>query len=134
MTKQGVKLLDFGLAKVKTGCASGDDDATRDGAHRARARFSGRCCTCRRSRPRQEPIARSDIFSFGLVLYEMLTGKRAFDGTTPASVIAAIVEREAPSVADVAPRAPIACLSVAWRKTRLIAGGARMIWARRWSA
>jgi hypothetical protein len=40
-----------------------------------------------------------------LVLYEMLTGKRAFDGSTPASVIAAILERPAPSVADVAPPA-----------------------------
>ena len=47
--------------------------------------------------------ARSDLFSFGLVLYEMLTGRRAFDGENPASVIAAILEREAPSVAAVAP-------------------------------
>jgi eukaryotic-like serine/threonine-protein kinase len=38
--------------------------------------------------------ARSDIFSFGCVLYEMLSGRRAFDGQTPASVIAAILERE----------------------------------------
>jgi hypothetical protein len=49
--------------------------------------------------------ARSDIFSFGLVLHEMLTGKRAFEGASAASVIAAILERESPSVAGVAPPA-----------------------------
>src|SRR6202790_4843432 len=53
----------------------------------------------------QEIDPRSDIFSFGLVLYEMLTGKRAFEGSSPASVIAAIMERPAPSIADVAPPA-----------------------------
>jgi serine/threonine-protein kinase len=53
----------------------------------------------------QEVDARSDIFSFGLVLYEMLTGKRAFDGSSPATVIAAIMERPAPSIGAVAPPA-----------------------------
>jgi hypothetical protein len=47
--------------------------------------------------------ARADIFSFGCVLYEMLTGKRAFDGTSTASVIAAILERPTPTVAEIAP-------------------------------
>jgi serine/threonine protein kinase len=42
--------------------------------------------------------ARSDIFSFGLVLYEMITGKRAFEGSNPTSIIAAILEREAPAL------------------------------------
>ena len=48
---------------------------------------------------------RGDLFAFGCVLYEMLTGKRAFDGSSNASVIAAILERPAPSVKEVAPAA-----------------------------
>jgi len=53
----------------------------------------------------KEADARGDIFSFGVVLYEMLTGKLAFGGSSAASVIAAILEREAPSIAGVAPLA-----------------------------
>ena len=41
---------------------------------------------------------RADSFSFRCVLYEMLTGKRAFNGANPASVIAAILERSAPPI------------------------------------
>src|SRR4030095_6967498 len=51
----------------------------------------------------KEADARSDLFSFGCVFYELLTGKRAFEGGDPASVIAAVLTREAPSVSTVAP-------------------------------
>ena len=44
---------------------------------------------------------RSDLFSFGCVLYEMLTGRRAFEGHSSASVIAAILEREPAPLAEV---------------------------------
>jgi eukaryotic-like serine/threonine-protein kinase len=50
----------------------------------------------------KEVYARSDPFSFGCVLYEMLTGKRAFEGASAASVIAAVLERE-PAPLNLAP-------------------------------
>jgi hypothetical protein len=52
---------------------------------------------------KEDVDSRADIFSFGCVLYEMLTGRLAFAGANTASVIAAIMDRPAPSVADVAP-------------------------------
>jgi serine/threonine-protein kinase len=53
-----------------------------------------------------EADARSDIFAFGATLYEMLTGKRAFDGKSQASVIAAILERQPPAVSTTQPTSP----------------------------
>jgi len=114
VTKQGIKLLDFGLAKLGTSGAAGSLGQSR--AHAPSELLTGQQTltgehmilgTVQYMSPEQaqgKPAdARSDIFSFGLVLYEMVTGRRAFDGTNPASVIAAILERDAPSAADVAP-------------------------------
>jgi eukaryotic-like serine/threonine-protein kinase len=104
VTKAGVKLLDFGLARIEPPVAI--DEATMTVALTQKGQILG---TLHYMSPEQlqgnEAGTTSDIFSFGLVLYEMLTGKRAFDGSSPASVIAAILERPAPSVADVAPLA-----------------------------
>ena len=103
VTKQGIKLLDFGLAKLKSGPLK-QSDATLTQALTADGQILG---TLQYMSPEQlqgnEADARSDLFSFGCVLYEMLTGKRAFPGASSASVIAAILERDAPSVADAAP-------------------------------
>jgi hypothetical protein len=101
LTKSGAKLLDFGLAK------SGAAVATVTGATMmptaARLTEQGTILgTVQYMSPEQiegrDADARSDIFAFGLLLYEMRTGTRAFPGATPASVIAAILERPAPSL------------------------------------
>jgi serine/threonine protein kinase/Tol biopolymer transport system component len=56
----------------------------------------------------QEADARSDIFSFGCVLYEMITGRRAFEGKSQISVASAILEKDPEPVTKVLPLAPIA--------------------------
>jgi eukaryotic-like serine/threonine-protein kinase len=104
VTKAGIKLLDFGLAKFEKPVAVVQETVTM--ALTSQGQILG---TLLYMSPEQlqgkEADARSDIFSFGCVLYEMVTGRRAFDGASPASVIAAILERPAPSIAEVAPAA-----------------------------
>ena len=102
VTKQGIKLLDFGLAKQSGG-------PLKDSEARATASLTGEgqiVGTLQYMSPEQlqggEADARSDIFGFGCVLYEMLSGKRAFEGASAASVIAAILERD-PEPLEVAP-------------------------------
>jgi len=116
VTKQGVKLLDFGLAKVGTSEAAismaqslthtPSESPTRQQTLTGEHMILGTVHYMSPEQAQGKPAdARSDIFSFGLVLYEMLTGRRAFDGANAASVIAAIIERETPSAAAVAPPA-----------------------------
>jgi hypothetical protein len=90
LTPHGVKLLDFGLAALRTPDASDDDSvATAKGAllgtpaYMAPEQVHGRSAD-----------ARADIFALGTVIHEMLTGHRAFEGTSSAAVIAAILERD----------------------------------------
>jgi predicted Ser/Thr protein kinase len=93
VTKQGIKLLDFGLAR-QSGPLQ-ETDATRTAALTSKGQIIG---TLQYMSPEQlqgkEADGRSDLFSFGCVLYEMLAGQCAFHGQSAASVIAAILERE----------------------------------------
>src|SRR6266852_6973726 len=99
VTKQGIKLLDFGLAKQTAPLR--ETDVTN--ALTQQGQIVG---TLQYMSPEQlqgkEADARSDLFAFGCVRYEILTGKRAFGGQNAASVIAAILERE-PAPLDAAP-------------------------------
>jgi serine/threonine protein kinase len=96
MKSGAIKLLDFGLAKQQP-AELGSDDETR-AAPKGLSKDHGIVGTLQYMSPEQlqgkEADARSDIFAFGCVLYEMLSAKKAFSGSTTASVIAAIMERD----------------------------------------
>jgi len=111
LTRSGAKLLDFGLAKpaapaVVAGSVSMLPTASPQ-TLTARGMILG---TFQYMAPEQiegaEADARTDIFAFGCVLHEMLTGQKAFEGKTHASLIAAILEREPPPVTTLQPLAP----------------------------
>jgi eukaryotic-like serine/threonine-protein kinase len=93
------KLLDFGIAKQAASvvASSGVTDATRTAPLTDRGAIVG---TFQYLAPEQiqgaEADARSDIWAFGCVLYEMVSGTRPFEAPTRASVMAAILERQPP--------------------------------------
>jgi eukaryotic-like serine/threonine-protein kinase len=110
LTKGGAKLLDFGLAQLRpaAGPVAGMSlAATMTSPPTAKGTILG---TLHYMAPEQvegnEADARSDLFAFGAVVYEMVTGKSAFDGKSAASVIAAILEREPPALSSLQPLTP----------------------------
>src|ERR1700682_5504977 len=103
LTKSGTKLLDFGLAKLRQEVSPATPVSqlpTMNGAITGEGTILG---TLQYMAPEQveakEVDARTDIFAFGAVVYEMATGKKAFEGKTSASVMAKIMEAEPPSMA-----------------------------------
>jgi Tol biopolymer transport system component len=110
LTKSGTKLLDFGLAKLKQEVAPAIPDSqlpTMKSAVTAEGTILG---TLQYMAPEQveakEVDARTDIFAFGAVVYEMATGKKAFEGKTSASVMAAILKDEPPAMSSLQPVTP----------------------------
>jgi eukaryotic-like serine/threonine-protein kinase len=107
VTPRGAKLLDFGLAKITSGTA-GEVTQTREDTVVGTAAYMS---------PEQAQgkhlDERSDIFSFGCVLYEMLSGRRAFDGSSIAEVLSAVIRDEPAKLTT--PLAPVVakCLAKA---------------------
>ena len=113
ITKSGVKLLDFGLAKAMTAPSPQSgltslptvmgtaNNLTQEGTilgtfqYMAPEQLEGR-----------DADGRTDIFSFGCVLYEMATGKKAFSGATQASLISSIMKEEPAPISSVTPMTP----------------------------
>jgi serine/threonine protein kinase len=112
LTRSGAKLLDFGLAKLREG--DPPDPATSASAlpteHRPLTEMGTILGTYPYMAPEQlegkDVDGRADLFAFGALLHEMVTGRRAFDGESRASLIAAIMEREPPPVSTLQPLSP----------------------------
>src|SRR5512136_3116228 len=110
LTKGGTKLMDFGLARSTrlspvvgglSGSPTGSRPITAEGTivgtfqYMAPEQLEGK-----------EADARADLWALGCVLYEMATGRRAFEGTSQASLIAAIMTTEPQPLSDLQPLAP----------------------------
>jgi len=97
-----VKVLDFGLAKLQEETGTSEIEHTRTIAQEARTEAGtivGTTCYMSPEQAEGKKVdARSDIFSFGSVLYEMLTGKRAFRGDSKMSTLAAILRADPESL------------------------------------
>jgi len=112
LTPAGVKLLDFGLAKIVAGTATastpGASLMTSPATMTTPLTMQGTILgTFQYMAPEmvegEEADARADIWAFGCILYEMLTGRRTFVGKTQASLFGAILKEDAPSVSAAQP-------------------------------
>jgi serine/threonine protein kinase len=109
LTKSGTKLLDFGLAKLtqeKPATPYSELPTQKEGIT-AEGTILG---TLQYMAPEQvegkEADARTDIFAFGVVVYEMATGKKAFEGKSQASLMAKILETDPPPISSLQPMTP----------------------------
>jgi eukaryotic-like serine/threonine-protein kinase len=111
LTRSGAKLLDFGLAKSASAATTFVDSVTGVAtAAKALTQEGTIVGTFQYMSPEQleglEADVRTDIFALGCVLYEMATGKRAFEGSSKTSLIAAIVSSHPAPVTTITPATP----------------------------
>ena len=117
LTKGGAKLMDFGLAKLQAFAGGSQSSTPAFSAVATMANMASPITvagtvvgTVQYMSPEQvqgkEADARSDIFAFGALLYEMLTGKRAFEGKSQLSVASAVLEKDPEPISAVQPLTP----------------------------
>jgi Tol biopolymer transport system component len=109
LTRTGAKLLDFGLAKQTADDRPSLSSATQTATSPLTAEGTV-VGTFQYMAPEQlegkEADARTDLFAFGAVLYEMVTGRSAFAGKSQASLIAAIMTTDPPAISKLQPMTP----------------------------
>jgi serine/threonine protein kinase len=110
LTKSGAKLLDFGLARVEEPVRMPGGLSTLPTQAKPLTEEGSLLGTFQYMAPEQlegkNVDARTDVFALGSVVYEMVTGKRAFEGKSPASLIGAILKDEPQPIAAMQPMAP----------------------------
>jgi serine/threonine protein kinase len=95
VTESGVKVLDFGLAKMEEPASSEEEQAPASRPRTEEGMIVGTTPYMSPEQAQGKPVdARSDIFSFGAVFYEMVTGQRAFRGDNKLSILSAILKDE----------------------------------------
>jgi len=109
LTKSGAKLLDFGLAKL-AGAEGGSVESALPTQQKSLTAEGSILGTLQYMAPEQlegkEADARTDIFAFGTVLYEMVTGRRAFQGKSQASLIGAILKDDPQPMSELQSMSP----------------------------
>jgi predicted Ser/Thr protein kinase len=108
VTRSGVKLLDFGLAKLQPRAAAAESGETVTMGLTDEQAIMG---TPQYMAPEQiegkAVDSRTDIFAFGCVLYELLTGQRAFEGKSASSTMAAVLASEPEAISKIRPTIPV---------------------------
>lgn len=111
ITPSGAKILDFGLAKMADQASESEPGITNLPTQKRNLTEEGTILgTVQYMAPEQieghEADRRTDIFAFGLLLFEMVTGRKAFQGKSRMSLMAAILEHRPPSISSVQPISP----------------------------
>jgi serine/threonine protein kinase len=103
-----VKIIDFGLAKLTERREVSEDDVTLTMSAKTDAgTVLGTAAYMSPEQAEGKPLgARSDIFSFGAVLYEMATGRRAFPGDSKMAILSAVLNQEPKPLSNAAPGLP----------------------------